>query len=272
MSLVFPPVDNPRVVYAGDRDVSVEVLDILLENDVAPVALLLPARDRASHGSALQKRCPHLSKDEVFRGRAFQHSEALNTLRALNPDFFLSVHFPYLVPPDVLALPKVAPLNLHPAYLPYNRGWHTPSWALLEDTPIGATLHVMTPKVDTGPIVHRSQLSVRPDDTAHTLYQRVKALEVQVFEDAWPRLQAGTVDPTNPDEEGSLHTEDDLHDPAVQHINRDEHLRAGSLLNRLRALTTNRTDEAAYFEHNGTRYRVQVSITPDPETSSHDNA
>jgi len=273
MSRSFPPVENPRVVYAGDRDVSVEVLDVLLENDVSPVALLLSSPDRASHDSTLRKRCPHLSETEIFRGRAFQHPGGMNTLRALNPDFLLSVHFPYVIPPEVLALPEIAPLNLHPAYLPYNRGWHTPSWALLENTPIGATLHVMTSEVDAGPIVNRSRLSVRPDDTAHTLYQRIKALEVEVFENAWPRLQAGTVDPTLPSEDGSLHNANDLHDPAVQRINRDERLRAGALIDRLRALTTNRTDEAAYFEQDGTRYRVQISITPDPEaSSSHDTA
>ncbi len=32
-----------RVVYAGDRDVSVSVLEFLLEPEVEPVALMVPA-------------------------------------------------------------------------------------------------------------------------------------------------------------------------------------------------------------------------------------
>ena len=34
-------------------------------------------------------------------------------------------------------------------------------------------------------------------------------------------------------------------------------------LRTLRALTTNDVDEAAYFEVDGRRYRVQVTITPE---------
>jgi hypothetical protein len=34
-------------------------------------------------------------------------------------------------------------------------------------------------------------------------------------------------------------------------------------LRQLRALTTNRLDEAAYFETGAQRYRVQVTITPE---------
>jgi hypothetical protein len=37
-------------------------------------------------------------------------------------------------------------------------------------------------------------------------------------------------------------------------------VRAGDLLRRLRALTTSDPAEAAYFEEDGARYRVRVSI------------
>lgn len=262
-----PPQSPPRVVFAGDRDVAVDVLDILLADNVRPVGLLLPSTDRASHDAELLRRCSYLSEDAIFRGDSFRAEKGIDHLHEIAPDFLLSVHFPYLVPPPLLDLPAVAPLNLHPAYLPYNRGWHTPSWALLDNTPFGATLHLMRSEVDAGPIVERQEFPVRPDDTAHSLYQRVKALEVSVFKRAWPRLQNGTATPSTPSSEGTLHTETDLHDPAVQQIDPDAHLRAGTLLNRLRALTTNCLDEAAYIEQDGTRYRIQISITPDPDDS-----
>jgi hypothetical protein len=39
------------------------------------------------------------------------------------------------------------------------------------------------------------------------------------------------------------------------------------LIDRLRALTTDRWEEAAYIERNGRRYRIQVDITAEPEGS-----
>ena len=74
-------------------------------------------------------------------GREFRERTGIAFLGELELDLILCVHFPYLLPPEVLSIPSKGCLNLHPAYLPWNRGWHTPSWAILEDTPGGATLH-----------------------------------------------------------------------------------------------------------------------------------
>ena len=78
-------------------------------------------------------------------------------LEQLSLDYIICVHFPYIVPREILSIPKYGVTNLHPAYLPYNLGWHTPSWAILENTPIGATLHYMDECVDTGDIIHQKK-------------------------------------------------------------------------------------------------------------------
>lgn len=258
----------PRIAFAGDRAVAVRVLDVLIDDGVDVVALALSSPERASHDQTLRERCAHLSDQVVFRGTEIRTPEAAEQLANCAPDVLLSVHFPYLVPAAILKIPHVAPLNLHPAYLPYNRGWHTPSWALLDGTPYGATLHVMTEDLDAGPIVQRELLSVRPHDTAHTLYQRVQDLEVQLFKEAWNTLQAGKTTLTRPTSEGTHHSKSDLHQPAVQQIDPDANVRAGDLLTRLRALTTNRVDEAAYIRgDDGTRYRLQLHIVEEGDAT-----
>lgn len=252
---------EPRIAFAGDRDIAVWVLDFLLDQGVRPLALLIPDTDKASHDQALIERCDFLPPERILRGKAFRQPEGLELLRALELDFIVGIHFPLIVPPAVLELPRHGVLNLHPAFLPYNRGWHTPSWALLEQTPIGATLHFMEAGVDMGDIVHQQELAVSPGDTANSLYRRLKALELEVFRAAWPALAAGsyTRRPQRPDE-GTAHRRQELFSPEVQRIDLDAQVRAGDLLRRLRALTTNRIDEAAYFEVDGRRFRVQVQI------------
>jgi len=54
-----------------------------------------------------------------------------------------------------------------------------------------------------------------------------------------------------------------LFDPKIQKINLEERVRAGDLIRRLRALTTSKLNEAAYFELNGKRWRVQIKIVPE---------
>src|SRR3954470_10679494 len=181
-----------RIAYAGDRDIGVWVLDHLLARGCVPAALLVSGEERASHARELEARLPHLA-GQVFRGAEFRTPEGLEALGALELDYIVAVHFPYLFPPDALRLPRVGVLNLHPAFLPYNRGWHTASWAILEGTPAGATLHFMDEGVDSGDIVHQREQVVSPADTADTLYQQLKRLELEVFKEGWARIEAGPV-------------------------------------------------------------------------------
>lgn len=257
-------VPRPRLAFAGDRDVAVQVLDHLLAAGDRPLALLVSDADRASHAHALRARCAHLPDDLVLVGRGFREPEGIARLRALALDLVVCVHFPYVVPDEVLALPRVGVLNLHPALLPWNRGWHTPSWAILDGTPIGATLHFMDRGVDTGDVVHQRELAVREGDTAHALYARLKALEVELFAEAWPALVAGTYARRAQPAGGSSRRRAELFTPEVQRLELDAPTTARAVLRRLRALTTSDPRESAYFEDgDGRRLRVRVTIEPE---------
>lgn len=252
-----------RIAYAGDRDIAVQVLDFLIaEAGVRPVALLLPGESRASHDGDLLARCTDVTPDRVIRGRSFTQPEVLQVLRSLRLDYLISVHFPYLFPSEVVRLPGRGCLNLHPAYLPYNRGWHTASWAVLDGTPLGATLHFMDDGADTGDIVHQMEVPVGPGDTAASLYPLLFQAELEVFREAWPSVAAGMCErrPQQPGD-GSTHTRHELAERGGQRLGLDETLPVEHVFRRLRAFTTNRPDEACYYEVDGRRYRVQVTIT-----------
>ncbi|MFA6411523.1 MAG: formyltransferase family protein [Syntrophales bacterium] len=251
----------PRIGFAGDRDISVKILDFILSQDVKPLVLLIPEPSKASHDVELVSRCYFLPPNHILAGTDFRSSRGLSLLQQLELDFIIGIHFPYIVPTSVLSIPKHGVLNLHPAFLPYNRGWHTPTWAILENTPIGASLHFMDAGIDTGDIIHQKQMAIFPGDTAHSLYVKLKELEYDVFREAWPQLLSLNIS-RKPQltEKTSTHNRKDIFEEKVQRINLEEKVVARKLMQRLRALTTDRLDEAAYYEENGKRYRIQLSI------------
>jgi methionyl-tRNA formyltransferase len=256
----------PRIAFAGDRQLAVDVLDHLLELDVRPLALLVSSPQAASHAEQLIQRCEHLDEEHVWRGRAFRQPVAAGLFRSLDLDLLVSVHFPYLIPPEILEIPRRGCLNLHPALLPYNRGWHTATWGILEGTPVGATLHQMDEGVDSGPIVHQRAVEVGPGDTAASIYPRLLATELQVFKEAWPAVAESTEERREQvDAVATTHSRRDLFDAAVQRLDLAAERSVGDVLRQLRALTTSRLDEAAYFESEGRRFRVQVEIVEEPE-------
>jgi len=48
---------------------------------------------------------------------------------------------------------KIPIINLHIAYLPYNRGAHPNFWSFIENTPAGITIHKIDKGIDTGHII-----------------------------------------------------------------------------------------------------------------------
>lgn len=254
-----------KLAFAGDRDVAVEILTMLLRLGDVPSAVLLSDEDRASHDRALLDLCGGAGISPlVLRGSQLGDAAALESLRRLDLDYLVCVHFPYMLRRPILDTARLGVLNLHPSYLPYNRGWHTPTWAILEGTPAGASLHYVIESLDSGDVVYQEQIGIDPGDTAHTLYSRLKALEVKVFAEGWRRIRSGCRSGAHQAaERATSHRRQELFDPAVQRIDLDASTTASDLLRRLRGLTTSRLDEAAYFESGDRKYRVQVTITPD---------
>lgn len=117
----------------------------------------------------------------------------VETLRALAPDVILSVWYRRLLGPDLLALPRVAALNLHGSLLPAYRGRAPVNWVLVNgERRTGVTLHHMTAEADAGDIVAQQAIDIEADDTALTLYRRMVKVGVEFLLEAYPGVLAGT--------------------------------------------------------------------------------
>lgn len=252
-----------RYIFAGDRDIACHVLKVLIERGQYPEALLVSSEKKASHADeliALSK----LDESKIYRGIEFKEAINLENIKSIGADYIIGIHFPYLISKEILEIPKKGFLNLHPAFLPYNRGWHTPSWAIEENTPIGATLHFMSEELDMGDIIAQKQVDILPHHTANELYQEVKRAELELFEECADDLISGkelnrmVQDP----KAGTDHVKKDLYEYEKRRIKFGKNTDPEDLLRSLRAFTTSDVKEAMYFEKDGKRYSVQVKITP----------
>ena len=131
--------------------------------------------------------------------------ETLKDLATGRSDLWLlSVYFGHIVPRETLAAYEGRAANLHPSPLPFGRGKHTNVWPIIEDTPAGVSLHVMTPEIDRGPVLLGREVPVHLDDTGATLYARLEEAGKELIIDAWPRVQE--LLPGEPqDHDGSYH-------------------------------------------------------------------
>lgn len=79
----------------------------------------------------------------------------------------------------ILSAEAVAPrtnrlINIHPSLLPKYPGLHTHERAIAaHDAEHGASVHVVIPALDAGPVIARTILAIQPDDTPETLAARL---------------------------------------------------------------------------------------------------
>ncbi len=85
-------------------------------------------------------------------------------------------------------------INIHPSLLPKHKGLRTHQRVIeAGDTEHGATVHYVTPELDSGPIILQSKISIQKTDTPASLEQRVHAVEHQLYPEVIRLIATGAV-------------------------------------------------------------------------------
>jgi phosphoribosylglycinamide formyltransferase-1 len=116
------------------------------------------------------------------------------TLQAHRIDFVCLAGFMRLLTRWFVARWSGRMLNIHPALLPQFKGLHTHQRALAAGAEKhGATVHLVVPEMDAGPIVVQEAVAVHKDDTEATLAARVLEVEHRIYPRALRALAEGRV-------------------------------------------------------------------------------
>jgi phosphoribosylglycinamide formyltransferase-1 len=103
----------------------------------------------------------------------------------LHPDLILLAGFMRIFSEGFIRRFPRRIVNIHPSLLPAFPGLHTHAQALAAGVKVhGATVHIVTPALDNGPIVIQGVVPVLPDDTEETLSARVLAVEHRIYPQA----------------------------------------------------------------------------------------
>jgi methionyl-tRNA formyltransferase len=121
-------------------------------------------------------------------------------LAPLEPDLLVSAGFPWRIPADVLALPRLGAINMHPALLPRYRGPAAIEWAFRNgDAEVGFTVHRLAPDFDTGPILAQARFPITDDDDIDSLVAKFGPVLPGLLGQALERVARG--DPGEPQDE-----------------------------------------------------------------------
>ncbi len=167
-----------RVVFMGTPDFSVSVLDALIEagHDVAAVYCQPPrpaGRGKKDRPTPVHARAEALGL-EVRHPVSLKTADAQQDFADLNADVAVVVAYGLLLPQAVLDAPKMGCLNIHASLLPRWRGAAPIHRAIMAgDAETGICIMQMEAGLDTGPVLMRSTLTIKDEETTAELHDRL---------------------------------------------------------------------------------------------------
>lgn len=132
---------------------------------------------------------PEERMDARFSGLA--DSKLWSTLRERGIDVAIQGGLGILKP-DMLAVPKLGFVNVHPGRLPAYRGRNCPEWAILEGDDVYATAHMIDAGIDTGPVICEGRYDIRPGWTYADFRAGLYAHCARVLIEALKKLAGAT--------------------------------------------------------------------------------
>lgn len=194
------PTRPLRVAFLGNDAWSVPSLEALAASRHDVVLVITAEPKPAGRGNELTPTpvaeaarrlgLPLAEVESVKSGAGFKQ------LAVTAPDVLAVVAYGELLPPNVLNVPTIAPVNLHFSLLPSLRGASPVQTALLlgaEAT--GVTTIAMDRGLDTGGILFQHEEPIRRDDDAGSLGERLAMLGADVLVQTIDHLSAGPMAP-----------------------------------------------------------------------------
>jgi phosphoribosylglycinamide formyltransferase-1 len=135
--------------------------------------------------------CVYLDGTKYGSRDAYDHAIA-EILKVRHVDLVCLAGFMRLVGAPLLEAFRHRILNIHPSLLPAFPGLDAQQQALDHGVRIsGATVHLVTPELDGGPIVLQAAVPVLDDDTVETLSARILVEEHRIYPEAIKLILSG---------------------------------------------------------------------------------
>jgi len=117
-------------------------------------------------------------KPNTFATREAFDAAMFDAITAVQPDLIVCAGYMRIIGTAALARFPQRMINLHPSLLPRHPGLHTHARALeAGDAWHGASVHIVIPELDAGPVLAQARVPVLGDDTPDSLAARVQARE-----------------------------------------------------------------------------------------------
>lgn len=171
-----------RIAYMGTPDFAVPALQAIIDSPHEAVCVFTQPPRPKGRGQKVQPSPVHILADDhnipVHTPRSLKKDvEAQAALASYAPDVIVVAAYGLMLPKNVLLLPQYGCLNIHASLLPRWRGAAPIQYAIWQgDEKSGVTIMRMEEGLDSGPMIVKKEVPIRPQTTTQSLHDELAAL------------------------------------------------------------------------------------------------
>lgn len=127
-------------------------------------------------------------------------AETLQALQAVTPDLIIVAGFSRILKSEVIGIPSIACVNIHPSLLPAYRGPNPVYWVVANgERETGVTAHFIDEGIDSGDIIGQVKVPIGPDDGEGEVFAHCVEAAARLVGDVVRQFDEGRVERTPQD-------------------------------------------------------------------------
>ncbi|NLJ30021.1 MAG: methionyl-tRNA formyltransferase [Clostridiales bacterium] len=175
-----------RIVFMGTPDFAVPSLKSLIEAGHEVCGVFTQPDKPKGRGYALTPPPVKVLAAErgipVYQPATLRKEEAVELVRALQPELIAVVAYGKILPKAILDIPGFGCVNVHGSLLPKYRGAAPIQWSVINgDRYAGVTTMFMAEGLDTGDMLLSQSTEIGPDETSGELYGRLSEMGARLL-------------------------------------------------------------------------------------------
>ena len=173
-----------KIALASSSEVSLPLLNFLLESDKFDLQLVITNPDKATGRGQLSTE-NHVAawcrEKSLLVAKPFSSAELLKVLDDDQMDLLITVAYGHILKDEVISKPKYGAINLHYSLLPKYRGAAPVQRAILNGEEFtGVTVFKLDAGMDSGPIYLQKELKINSDEKTLDLLKRLNLIGIEL--------------------------------------------------------------------------------------------
>lgn len=186
-----------KIVFMGTPDFARDSLKALVENGNKILSVVTTPDKQKGRGMKLLKSPVKeyaISKNLEIKQpiKIRDNEEFINEIKDLNPDLICVVAYGKIIPEEILNIPRLGCINVHPSLLPKYRGSAPIQWAVINgEKETGVTTMYMDKGMDTGDMILKRKVTIRDDETTGELWDRLSIIGAELLIETIEKIENG---------------------------------------------------------------------------------